>query len=808
MTRMFRLIPVLGLSVFLLAGCQSDEEKAEGFYQSALGYLEQQDMDRALIELRNVFNHDGYHKDARALYARLQMERGNSSEAYGQYLRLIEQYPDVAEAREALATIALERRDWEEAIRHGEAAIALEPARIGTRAIAAALNWRAAALARDGEGQSAAVADARAVLNEDPAQQAARRVVIDSLLVADDGEAALAEVDEALKFAPDSGEFNVLRGQLLARLGRTEDLGAQLRKLYELFPENEAIRGDLIRWYLARQDFDGAESFLRAEAGAPGVDATGNLTVVDLLRRTQGPEAAGAELDGLIEAAQGSAPADLYRAIRASIDFDGGDRNGAIATIRAVLDDADASDQTRRIRIMLARMLAASDNPVGAREQVEQVLAEDPGQVEALKMRAAWLVADDRPGDAVIDLRAALDQAPRDSSILMLMADAYLRDGSEGLAQERLSMAVQVSENGARESVAYARFLVPRNRLQQAETVLTGARQRAPQNVEILGMLGEIYLRQQKWPQAQGVIDALRDIDDPQAANLARVYQSGILLGQNRIDEGLDYLRAQIDTEGGGDLAAVIQLVRTQVLTGRFDEARGFIDDELAKRPDSIPLQLLNANILALQGDLQQAETIYRDLLSRQPDIEPAILQLQALLRATDRTAEAESLVEDSIKVLPRSRRLRLLEAYRLEKQEQYEDAIALYEELYDEQSSDVVVANNLASMLSNYRDSSDDLERAYAIARRLTGSDVPAFRDTLGWILYLRGDIEGAIEQLEPAAEALPEEASVAGHLGVALTAAGRAEEARATLQRALDMAGQGDATWKTRALEALQQL
>lgn len=228
--------------MLLLSGCQSEEEKAEDFYQSALTYLEQQDVERALIELRNVFNHDGYHKDARMLYAGLQRDRGNTTEAYGQYLRLIEQYPDIAEAREALATMALERRNWDEATRHGEAAIALDPARIGTRAIATALQYRAATLARDSEDQAAAVAAAKTVLDEDPSQQAARRVVIDARLVADDAEAALTQVDKALEYTPDSGEFNMLRGQLLSRLNRPEALGAQLRKLYELFPENEAIR--------------------------------------------------------------------------------------------------------------------------------------------------------------------------------------------------------------------------------------------------------------------------------------------------------------------------------------------------------------------------------------------------------------------------------------------------------------------------------------------------------------------------------------------------------------------------------------
>ncbi|WP_425102240.1 tetratricopeptide repeat protein [Tropicibacter sp. S64] len=808
MLRLFKLLPVLLVSVTLLSGCESDEEKAERFYQSALTYLEEQDVDRALIELRNVFNHNGFHKEARLLYAGLNYERGNYPEAYGQYLRLVEQYPDTVEARERLALMALERRNWDEAIRHGEQAIALGPDRVDSRAIATALSYRTAVLARNEDGQATAAEAARTLLEEAPDAIAARRVVIDDLLRREDSAAALEQVDLALKTVPASLEFNMMRAQLLANLGRIEEIGPHLQSMYALFPGNEDIRTSLIRWYIAQQDFAGAEAFLRAEAGTPAEDPEGNMAIVELLQRTQGPDAAKTELDRLIAEAGEGAPGELYRAARASADFATGKQSEGIAAMQAVIEGAQPSDQTRRIRVMLAQMLVSTGNVVGAREQVETVLQEDPTHVGGLKLRAAWMIQDDKPGEAISDLRTALDQSPRDTDILALMAEAHLRDGSPELAQERLSMAVQISNNGPVESVRYARYLVSRNRLQQAESVLIAARKNAEGNVEILGLLGEIYLRQQKWPQAQSIIDTLRQIDTPQASQLARVYQSSILLGQNRIEESLDYLRSQIDADNGADLSAVIQLVRTQVLTGRLDEARAYVDEQLEANPDSIPLELLSANVHALQGQLKEAEDIYRDLLSRQPDIEPAILQLQVLLRATDREDEAEQLVSRSLELLPKSRRLRLLEAYRLEKRGKYEDAIAIYEILYEEQTSDVVVANNLASMLSNHRDDPQDLNRAYAIARRLTGSEVPAFQDTLGWILFQRGEVEEAIVQLEAAAKALPEEASVAAHLGLAYAEAGRTEEAKTELQRSLDLGGGEGAPWRKQAEEALSAL
>ena len=68
-----------------------------------------------------------------------------------------------------------------------------------------------------------------------------------------------------------------------------------------------------------------------------------------------------------------------------------------------ILKDATASEETNRIRIALARMLIQTGNAVGARAQVEEVLVHDATQIEALKMKAGWLIEDDRTGDALLN---------------------------------------------------------------------------------------------------------------------------------------------------------------------------------------------------------------------------------------------------------------------------------------------------------------------------------------------------------------------------------------------------------------------
>jgi tetratricopeptide (TPR) repeat protein len=84
-----------------------------------------------------------------------------------------------------------------------------------------------------------------------------------------------------------------------------------------------------------------------------------------------------------------------------------------------------------------------------------------------------------------------------------------------------------------------------------------------------------------------------------------------------------------------------------------------------------------------------------------------------------------------------------------------FEGAIALYEQLYEMLPNAPVLANNLASLISTYRDDEESLERAYTIARRLRGTDLAPFQDTYGWIAYRRGEYQDALEHLEPAAAA-----------------------------------------------------
>ena len=796
-----RLSPaVLALiSALALAGCKSAEERAEDYYQSGLALLEQGEDERAMIEFRNVFDLDGFHKEARRTYADLLLARGDTGQAYSQYLRLIEQYPDTVEVRQTLAELALERNDWDQVELHGAAALELAPEDLRSRAIGISMRYRQAVL--DDETQAAAqiAGEASALLAEiretdAPVDELGLvRVELDNLTSSDDTAGALASVEAALARAPDQLDLNMLRARFLSETGDMEAIGAHLEDMAARFPQNTDVQQNLLRWYASQGQTTRATAYLRDLAGPVDAEPAGHLTLVQFIAATEGPEAARAELEALRDANAGTDTGRIYAGSLAGLVFEAGETDEGIAQMRAALDGAEPGETTRDLQVMLAQMLDATGDRTAASELIETIVEQDPSNVEALKLRARWRIADDEIGVAISDLRTALNQNPQDSEALTLMAQAHLRDGDLALAGERLSLAVQVSNSAPAESIRYAAFLADQDRVPVAITVLEDARRKAPGNMDLLTSLAELYMRNRDWTQAQQMVQALRALDTPQARDMAPLLQAAILQGQNRIDDSLALLEAQVDPESGASDAESVRtvalIVQTQIRRGEIAAARSYLDSVLAQTPDNADLQMLDASLSALEGDGPGAEAKYRALAERFPQSALPVQYLANLLIADDRVDEAMTIIDAALPSVDDGTQLRLIKANILERRGETEAAIAVYEDMYAQNSENIVIANNLASMISTYRDDQESLTRAATIARRLRDTTVPAFADTYGWITFRRGNAEEALRYLELAASGLPRDPLVQFHLGMVQAELGQTDAARDSLNRAVDL-------------------
>jgi len=775
----------------LLSFCETAEERAEAHYQSGLELLQAGDVDRALVEFRNVFQLDGQHREARRHYADAVYERGNLRAAYGQYRRLVEQYPDSVAGQRAMAELALRFNDWDAARRHGAAAAALAPDDPLVRAVNATVAYRDALSGeQDADARRDAVTKAQALVEEDPDLMIARRVVIDDLVRDQNWAAALTAIDAALAREPDDRQLYTIRLGVLNQLGETREIRAQLEDMIERFPDDPNMPNILVRWYLSQGDVDAAQAFLKTRADENPADTGAITTYIRFLTDIRDLETALAELERILD--EDPPGAERLTALRAGLRFDLGDREAAITEMEELIDGMEPSDARRSIMVMLARMLNTTGNNVGARALVEQVLEADGQQPDALKMRAGWLIDDDRIDEAINTLRSALGEAPEDAEAMTLLARAHERAGNRDLMADMLSRAVEASGNAPEETLRYARHLISQDELGSAESLLVNALRLASGNVGLLGALGEVYVTQQDWPRLTQVIEALRDQDGDRAERIANELNARQLAAQDREDELLSFLDT-LAGDGARGLGAAATIVRSRLAEGDVEGARQYARETLESNPDDLNARFLMASVEAVTGQIEAAETAFRDLTEEAPQDQRFWLALYNIKAAQRDEAAARQVLRDGIAAVPDDLRLNWVLAGLLERDGDIEGAIEIYERLYAANGDNLIIANNLASLLATGREDADDLERAHQIARRLRGRDVPAFQDTYGWIAFRRGDLEVAVTALESAAQGLPTEPSVQYHLARTYDELGRDADALERYRNVVEITADG---------------
>lgn len=810
---MFRKLLLTAVLCATLAACESSEERAERHYQSALALMAEGEVERALVELRNVFDFNGLHREARQLYADTVLAEGQLQEAYSQYLRLVEQYPDALEARLTLAGLAMRTGNWEEVARHGGAAAELAPDDPRSQAVAAAIAYREAVLAEDAGAKAAAAAAARAVLEAAPEIQIARRIVIDDLATGPEPTAALPEIERGLEIEPDALDLHSARLRILAAADPEDPaVGAQLERMLELFPENETVQQSLLSWYMTQGDLDSAEALLRRFAETGPNRRAGNALVVRFLSEVRAPQAAQAELERLV-AAEDTPEVDrvFFRTMLAGLAFDAGARDRAIADLQAMLEDVTPSEESRQAKTVLARMLVETGNPVGARALVEEVLEADGANVAALKMRAAWAIEDGRPLDALADLNTALGQAPQDAETILLMADAYERDGNVELTGERLALAAETAGYDPAFAMPYTRFLLSQGRVDAGRSVLDEARRARPGTPEVLELAGRLALQEEDPTALAAILAELdRAAQGPApeaAAAVAMALRTGQMLAAGQVEETTEMLEAEAARGGPEGARAAAMLAVTRFQQGDPEAARQAVERALELAPGDPEPIVMSADLHLAAGDATAAKEVLRQALEETPGEVRLIVRLYEIFAGTGDPEAAREVLASGLAAAPDAVQLNMLQAYELETAGDYQGAIAVYETLYERDESNLVVANNLASLLATYDDSPEALARAETIGRRLRNRPVPAFQDTWGWISYRLGNLDEALRSLEPAAIGLPEDPMVQYHLGMTYLALDRLEPARSALTRAVTIAGEDDSRPQIAEARALLQ-
>jgi len=794
---------LLGLT--FLGGCDSVEERVEKHYQQGVAWVEKGEHLKASLEFRNALSLNDKHVPALYELAKAEHRLGALAKetdradrlrrAAGIYVRVVEAEPAHVEARVALAKLLLRAGQLDAALKYANQAFGLAPNNADVLVAKSAVALRL-------ENTEEAVRFADAALELEPNNMDALLVRALERFVAQDPQSTLDILKRGEQI--DERNFDLQSLQLLAfgAMNDAEGIEGVLKKRIQFYPEDRRFRYQLAKWYHEAKRQGEAENVLQKFASDYPENIDAGLRLVAYLKQTKGVVAAEAELAQRINS---GANAIDYELALAELKFGNGSHTEAFALLEKVIANTGASPDTSRAKVLLARLKINRGNLQQAEAQLVAVLADDSKNVDALVLLASLRITQKNYAGAIELLLVAQNEEPESTEIRLSLANAYELNGSVELAEEQLSAAVRMQKFQPGIALSYAEFLLRYGKSEQAERVLSESLAVAPTNRRVLARLAELRLAEQDWLGAQEVADIMRRL--PNSDNIADQIQAEVLAGQEKYEESNSLLRESLSNTAS-KTAPVVRYVRNLVRNGQPDGAMNFLNEILASNPKNVRARVLVGSLHELASKPKLAEASYQQAIK---DDGNGVTGHQALARfylRSDQHSDAEKILQSAIERQPDNLSVRLLLATVLESSRQIGAAIAEYESLHRAAPQSTIIANNLASLLADYSESEESLERAYAIATRFRGSNVPHFLDTLGWLHYRKGEYEQAVTLLKTASEKLEGVELVQYHLGMTYKALGQKKLAVETLNTAISLAKGKEFAQLESARKALAEL
>jgi tetratricopeptide (TPR) repeat protein len=198
-----------------------------------------------------------------------------------------------------------------------------------------------------------------------------------------------------------------------------------------------------------------------------------------------------------------------------------------------------------------------------------------------------------------------------------------------------------------------------------------------------------------------------------------------------------------------------------------------------------LPAQIRSSNILAKAGKLDEARSQLREAAEKSPQQQVQFLIAEAsLLRDAKQTAAALDLLERELSKQPEQADLLYESALLAEKLGRLELTEERLRKLIKVQPESAQAYNALGYSLADRGMRLPEARQLVEKALELAPKD-PFILDSMGWVLYRQGDLEGALTYLQRALE-LRADPEIAAHIGEVLWALGRKDEAQRVLQDA----------------------
>lgn len=780
------------LVAVMIAACSSPEERAQSHYEKGMQQLEAKKYQLAAIEFKSALQLQEEHPGALRGLARIEEERNNWEAVAAILRKLVTLDPKDLDSRLRLVRLLVLHNALDDAGQLLDAAGEANARNSGVLALRGVVQVKLNNL-------DEAYRLAETAVSEDPGNIEALMVRAAVRLSRNDAEGALKLLNAAPAKDADQIGVQLFKLKLYEKIGDQEKVEGVLLRLAAVYPAEREFRRQLVRYYVQRRDPERAEAEVRRIAKDNPTDVEASLDVIRFLNATKGKAAARAEIDTRVAAGGEVFP---YQLMAVDLDLSSGDIANARRALEKLIDGVQG-ENALQARAKLAEILVSGREFSVADQVIAEILRKDERNTGGLKLRG---VSRTERGDytgAIADFRQALYDQPRATDIMLLLALAYERSGQIELADRQFAEALRTSNADAGVGLNYASFLQRRGNTDRAEQLLSELAARQPQNAVLWSRVGQLRLARQDWSGAQEAADTLRKLGTD--VGVADQLLAASLSGQKQFDASVGVLQNAYSASPDSP-RAMYALVSALMRAQKADRAVAFLAKVLDKDPSNADALVLMASVALAGNRPEEAKERLQKAIEVKPRDSMAYRALADLHLRQGKPEESIKVLQTGLGALPTDSALRLALAGALERKGDITAAITEYETLARAQPGSMIVSNNLASLLSDHATDPASLERAYALALSLRKSEVPQFKDTLGWVHYRRGEYKEALSLLEDAAQLLPNLALVRYHLAMTYKAAGDSTKAAAELNKALELSGSEDGL-KEKIKLAIQQ-
>lgn len=593
---------------------------------------------------------------------------------------------------------------------------------------------------------------AKRALSGDPANEDALLLLMASSQTKQDADETRKLVEDLRRTHPDAAGYHVVLGTLLMAQGDQPGAEAEFRKAIELDPKSAAARVEMGNLFALRRDAKQAEDAYRTAAGLAPFRSTLRLRYVDFLLATGKSDEAKKELAEI----NGKAPDYIP---------------GLVYSMKLALSERRYADCDAFI---------------------QKIVSRDMKNYDALLERGMLKQAQGDSAAAVDELKKAEDAYGRSPQIKYQLALTYLGNGDIVKAEDRLKQAIAVAPGYDQARLVLAELDLRKGNAAAAVEALTGLIQRHPQLSQAYLLLARAYVSEKSLDQALATYRRMAEVfpKDPQVP-----YFTGMLLAQqNRVAEArASFEQAiQISPDYG---PAQDMLVNVDLTGNHVDAAEARVRELIKKYPKTAAPWLFQAKVDLVRKDMGATESDLLKAIDLDPNSQAAYFELAQLYLSTQKTEKA---VAELKALADKTQNIRALMQLGMlhSSLKQFEAARTDYERALASNPKFAPALNNLAFL---YAEKLGKLDMAYDLAKRARDSDPenPDTADTLGWILYRRGDYHGALVLVQECALKAPNNVTAQYHLGVIHYMLGEEDLARQAFQRTLAVAGaDADAT------------